>query len=211
MHIYFLRHAQATHNSDAARRGDCAYFDPVNADAAIDDTGMAQLYVCKYPRPACNAIYCSPLRRCRQTLIGILPEAISRPVHLDDRLMEPQGQAVCNKRLDCAELSGSVPASWYLTGVGDVNPFDVVDEGYSSKVGVTTGFADRIRAFTDSLLDTHSDDQTILVVTHNDWITTWFELYSREAVAPRHCELIGVKVTPKKLIDRTCCVVTPVK
>jgi broad specificity phosphatase PhoE len=210
MHIYFLRHAQATHNSDAARRGDCAYFDPANADAAIDDTGMAQLYVCKYPLPACNAIYCSPLRRCRQTLIGILPEAISRPVHLDDRLMEPQGQAVCNKRLDCAELSGSVPASWYLTGVGDVNPFDVVDEGYSSKVGVTTGFADRIRAFTDSLLDTHSDDQTILVVTHNDWITTWFELYSREAVAPRHCELIGVKVTPKKLIDRTCCV-TPVK
>ena len=206
MIIYFLRHAQATHNSDAARRGSPAYFDSANADAAIDDTGMTQIYLCKYPLPACNAIYCSPLRRCRQTLIGVLPEALSRPVHLDDRLMEPQGQAVCNKRIGCAELAGSVPASWDLSGVGDVNPFDVVDEGYSSKVGVTAGFADRIRAFTDSLLDNHTDYQTILVVTHNDWIMTWFELYSRDTVAPRNCELIGVEVSRKKLIDRTCCV-----
>jgi len=208
MHIYFLRHAQATHNSDAARRGDCAYFDPANADAAIDDTGMSQIYVCKYPLPVCNAIYCSPLQRCRQTLIGVLPEALSRPVQLDDRLMEPQGQAVCNKRLDYAELARSVPAAWYLTGVGDVNPFDAVNEGYSSKVGLTAGFKERIRAFTDSLLDTHTDDQTILIVTHHDWITTWFELYSETTVSPRNCELIKVVIDSKKLIDRTC-TITP--
>lgn len=200
MNIYFLRHAQATHNSDAARRGDCAYFDPANADAAIDATGMSQIYICKYPLPACDAIYCSPLRRCRQTLVGVLPEALSRPVHLDDRLMEPQGQAVCNKRIGRAELIGSVPPPWVLSGVGDVNPFDVVNEGYSSKKGVTAGFADRIRAFTNSLLESHTDNQTILVVTHHDWIVTWFELYNGTTIAPRNCELIKTTLDRKKLI-----------
>jgi len=209
MHIYFLRHAQATHNSDAVRRGSPAYFDPVNTDAALDNTGVEQILVCKYELPTYNAIYCSPLLRCRQTLIGVLPEAPSLPVHLDDRLMEPQGQAVCNKRIGLPHLISAVAPSWDISGVGEVNPFDAVNEGYSSKVGLTAGFKDRIRAFTNSLLEEHTDDQTILIVTHHDWITTWFELYSETTVSPRNCELIKVAIDRKKLIDRTCTIVPP--
>ena len=209
MHIYFLRHAQATHNSDFKKRGPCAYFDPVNTDSALDSTGAEQLLACKYAFPAYDAIYCSPLRRCRQTLVGVLPEAKSLPVHLDDRLMEPQGQAMCNRRIERTELNDTVPSAWDLSGVGEVNPFDTVNEGYSSKVGLTTSFTDRMRAFTNSLLEAHTDDQTILIVTHHDWITTWFELYSELVVYPRNCELIKVVIDRKKLIDRTCTIVPP--
>lgn len=207
MHIYFLRHAQATHNSDAARRGDCAYFDPVNTDAALNDTGVEQVLACKYELPEYNAIYCSPLLRCRQTLIGVLPEAPNLPVRLDDRLMEPQGQAVCNKRIGRPHIISAVSPLWDLSGVGEVNPYDAVNEGYSPTVGVTAGFTDRIRDFMNYLLDNHTDDQRILVVSHHDWITTWFKLYSEVVVYPRNCELIEVVIDRKKLIDRTCTIV----
>ena len=183
-----MRHAQATHNSDAVVRGDAAYFDPVNADAALDDIGMAQALISRQDI-ACDVIYCSPLRRCRQTLCTVLPTTNDGIVYLDDRLMEPQGLAVCNRRAERPVVIASSPPNWDFTGVAENNPFDTLKEGYSTAVLAMPEFCDRVRDFMKDLEARH-EGQTVLIVGHHDWIRTWFRLFKGALVSPRNCELM---------------------
>ena len=97
MKLIFLRHAQGTHNSDAVRRGSIAYFDPIHTDAPLDDVGLCQT-VANQREFDCDFIYCSPMKRCRDTLMQVMPASKDRPVRLDDRIMETQGGAACNRR-----------------------------------------------------------------------------------------------------------------
>jgi len=189
MRILFVRHAQASHNADALIRGVQAYLDPVNTDAGLTGIGRDQVSTGRLDfhwKP--DLIYCSPLLRCRQTLLGLYPAAAKMPVDLDDRLMEPQGSAFCNKRADRELIQKSVPPTWNLDGVNKINPFSQLEEEHMSIV-----FHQRIRSFWTYLRTLHgSSDSTILIVSHHDWIQGWFRLFKGKEVSPTNCEVLVV-------------------
>ena len=182
MKFIFVRHGQATHNSDAKRRGDIAYMDPIHTDALLDDVGATQVNTDRHIK--CDAIYCSPLRRCRTTLLGIMPEAAERLVRLDDRLMETQGSAYCNKRSALIDIIADCPPHWDLTGVSEVNPFDAVKEHYSKVISEMPEFNARVSSMMQDIVTRHSADETILIVGHHDWIRSWFNLYKGVTISP---------------------------
>jgi broad specificity phosphatase PhoE len=177
--IHFLRHAMATHNEDAATRGPIAYMDPIHKDAALTDTGMEQAFTTCLGHY--DAIYCSPLRRCRQTLLSALPKSRDLPVIVDDRLMEPQGH-ICNCRAERDTLALEV-TGWDLNRVAHANPYTGSENG--------TEFRRRIIAFTDDLrLQGHKE---VLIVSHHEWIRCWFAIYQQKEVSPRNCQLMSAK------------------
>lgn len=184
----FIRHAQATHNVAAEERGESAYYDPIFRDAELTDEGHLQVsrvrrerggdFVGPSGRLTPVVIYCSPLRRCRQTLLGVLPIAAEIGVRVDDRLMEPQSH-VCNHRIERADLVRVCPPAWSLDGVAEANPKD----------GGGDSIVKRIREWTAEVLSTHPG-QRVLVVSHFTWIQNWFRIFKREVVAPENCGIL---------------------
>jgi len=174
----FVRHGQATHNTGTAP---AAYLDPANTDATLTGIGVQQAYNLRAAGLGrdVDAVFCSPLRRCWQTLRLGVPGADRRPVELDDRLMEPQGSAICNRRMEKRELCCHVPESWILDGVGVVNPWDDANEGISVEEA-HAGFDARVRRFTEAVMARFAG-QRVLVFTHHDWIQTWMRIYSPES------------------------------
>lgn len=181
--IIFLRHAQATHNVAALTRGEAAYNDPVYRDADLTENGKQQAVRLRESvvfEP--DVIYCSPLRRCRQTLLEAFPTSNEMPVHLDDRLMEPQSH-VCNHRDDRTVLATEIPTAWTLDGVAEENPATAVDS-----------VVKRLRAWTAEIMERHKG-QTVLAVTHYTWIQNWFRIFQRRFVEPANCEYLVVRMT----------------
>jgi broad specificity phosphatase PhoE len=121
------------------------------------------------------------------------PAAETLPVRLDDRLMEPQGVAVCNRRIELPLLREAVPAAWNLDGVAELNPYFVLSEGGTISEMKTATFEQRICDFTNMLLREHAG-QHVLVVSHHDWIRVWFRLFKEEHVSLENCETRTVTV-----------------
>lgn len=192
----FVRHAEALHNADYHKRGTDAYYDIANRDAPLTPTGIDQTQkeMSAYAGKTYDAIYCSPLQRCRQTLLGIYPDAKNLPVILDDRLMEPQGDHLCNWRLDRDGVKCYVPTYWELTAVSYTNPGAPphINERMSD-------FRARIREWTDDIVTRHSDDARILVVTHYMWSLHWFDIHQDEAVYLPNCKGMTTVWPRKKL------------
>lgn len=189
--LWFIRHGEATHNVDAMLRGATAYSDPIHLDSELTDNGQSQVIAARSGVPRnFAAIYCSPLRRCRQTLMGV--GAVGR-VFLDDRLMEPQGDHVCNRRIERDSLIKVVPAEWDLTGVASVNLFDAGSETPSI-------FSARVRAVTAAIVARHTDDEQIFIVAHHDWIRAWFREHLGRSVSLRNAEVVrAVWPVPEKV------------
>lgn len=201
--ITFVRHAEGFHNSDHRARGNIAYSDPANRDAALTPIGhqQTQREMRNYIYEKYDAIYCSPLQRCRQTLLGIYPAARELPVIVDDRLMEPQGDHLCNWRADRAEIVATVPPCWDMLAVSETNPGG---PPHTNESGYT--FHSRIRAWTADMVTRHHPDARILVVTHYTWTQHWFDIHRDETVCLANC--IGVTtVWPRKKL--TPLTVTP--
>lgn len=190
----FIRHAQATHNVAAEMRGESAYSDPTYRDAELTDEGHLQVsrvrreHGSKFIGPSGEltpaVIYCSPLRRCRQTLVGVLPFAVDALVHLDDRLMEPQSH-VCNHRIERADLVTACPPTWSLERVAEANPKDGADS-----------IVKRIREWTAEVLAAHPR-QRVLVVSHYTWIQNWFRIFKKERVSPANCGILCATLLAK--------------
>jgi broad specificity phosphatase PhoE len=103
--------------------------------------------------------------------------------------MEPQGDAIVNRRTEWDALCAEVPASWDLERVGRVNPFDIWVEGGSVGPEGHVGFERRMRAWTQDVI-TRWPDGHVLVVTHHDWIAAWFRIYKRQTVSPGTAEVL---------------------
>lgn len=182
--VVFLRHGNATHNRDAELYGESAYFDMKNMDASLTEKGRTQARSIRDQLGSSahySRIYCSSLRRCWQTLLEAIPDTSDTEVHLDDRLMEPQGVAVCNRRQGRDNVRASVPGMWNLDRVSEENPFDdVIGEGYDllEEGGPKMAFKDRVSAFMQDLIHTARIEghRRILVVAHHDWILTCFRV-----------------------------------
>jgi len=183
--IIFLRHAQATHNVAALTRGEAAYLDPAFRDSELTEEGHAQAARLRESAVfAPDVIYCSPLRRCRHTLLEAFPAAAVMQVLLDDRLMEPQGH-VCNHRVDRDELAAEIPEAWSIEGVAKMNP---------ALLGEYDSVVKRLRAWTADVVERHAG-QTVLVATHFTWIQNWFRIFQRQFVEPANCECLVAKIT----------------
>lgn len=169
--IYLLRHAQGLHN---ARPADCDLnalrTDPLFRDAVLTEVGYSQTIQLRqeFAGLKFDVIYCSPMRRCRQTLLGIKPETIDIGVILDDRLIEqPTGINICNHRLDRNEVIASCPAAWNVSEVHDINPFhnmsDVAD-------------VQNIQSIVRHICTSHAG-MVVLVVGHGAWIRRCINMY----------------------------------
>lgn len=182
--IYFLRHGEATHNVAAREHGDKAYNDPIHTDASLTDIGFEQSRNVKLDSKQISAIYCSSLRRCRQTLLSAIQDSQYRHVFVDDRLMEPQGH-ICNRRLEKSDLLREIgDMLWSLQRVASSNPYSG-SEGYED-------FCRRIIAFTDSIVASSKElnHTEILIVSHHEWIRTWFALYKQKQVSPANAQVM---------------------
>jgi len=110
--------------------------------------------------------------------------------------MEPQGDAYCNKRIDRYALgaamltANTIPAHWDLTRVSDTNPFDVLKEGYTAADSGYQQFSARIAEFTAYLRSRHQPGDRILIVSHHDWIRTWFQMHVHRTVSPKNAEVL---------------------
>lgn len=117
--LIFMRHAQATHNVDYYQKGTGRYTDPVYLDAELTDTGLQQALAIQdvFKDKTFDAIYCSPMRRCRATLLSSMPSAEGRCVHVVDALIEqPAGHNICDKRLERDFVVAPCPCTISDTG-----------------------------------------------------------------------------------------------
>jgi broad specificity phosphatase PhoE len=188
----FMRHGEATHNVAAWTDGEAAYQDPAHADATLTDTGRGQCAASGarlIELGPYNAVYCSPLRRCRASLLSAIPEAAAWPVMLDDRLMEPQGFHICNRRRNRVTVREDSPTVWSTHDICSINPYTRWREIEGS---ASPHFYARVREFTDAVLA--SKAERVLIVSHHEWIRRWFEIYQgMPDVSPANAEvLVGV-------------------
>ena len=180
--FYMLRHAQGFHNAPPEGfSGDWAS-DPLMADAELTTVGIAQTLNKRqlYTDMNFDQVYVSPLRRCRQTLLGVYPVAANLTVIVDDRLIEQTAYgAVCNKRVERDDVISTSPRGWDFRGVGVVNPYGPSSDEMDFE---------KIRSFTKDVLAKWPDG-TVLVVAHAGWIWRWFEMFNGGGVSLGNCEM----------------------
>lgn len=190
----FVRHAEGTHNVAAVIEGPSAYNDPLHEDALITERGVHQALQARTlledSQISYDAIYCSPSRRCRQTLGHAYPMGLFQPVHIDDRLLEPQGYHICNKRAEYDSIKHACPTQWNLFQLAKKNPYD---DGHTD-----TAFRRRIFEFTAEVVASYPDS-TVLLVGHHEWIRTWFDIFYQREVRLPNCGIIRGTITLEEL------------
>lgn len=178
-----LRHAQGTHNVDSFKKGGRHYNDPVYLDAELTREGIQQAIQTreKLKDYYFDAIYCSPLRRCRSTLIGVIPSSPNLPVILDDRLLEqPYGENICDKRLEREEVVRTSPTPWIADKVAVQNPFTELS------------YVDNPQRSFTSEVRRKFPEGTVLVVSHSEWIRRWMRMFQMKHAELGNCEYIEV-------------------
>jgi broad specificity phosphatase PhoE len=169
--ILFIRHAQGTHNL-AAEKNNGIYdkLDITHIDAVLTDKGIQQTKENTISNEVFDAIYCSPMRRCRQTLLGIYPQSEDLHVVLDDRLAEqPCGVNVCDRRLDKSLIIDSFPKKWIHTAVSDIYEWKIDSNEDKHKM----------ISITQEILR-ENENKKVLIVCHGTWIRQWFILFQNE-------------------------------
>ena len=152
--IMFIRHLPTPNNLSNVFIGridldlDKAYV----AEKAIEINALKEKVV------DCNVIYCSPLRRARQTAALVFPQ---HEVIIDDRLIERDLGKWSN--VDKFKIKQDIPEAFYDNG--NLNFL------YNPEDGETfDALIERISSFLKDLLSKHSH-KTIAIVTHNGVIT----------------------------------------
>jgi broad specificity phosphatase PhoE len=195
----FIRHGQGTHNVDFKKYGEHAYFDEKNVNAKLTEFGRLQAQDVYKSGKLGNAnnydiLFCSPLTRCIDTLLLAVPDSSCVSVLLDDRLMEPQGDCACNKRLEYSELQNNIPEKWDMSGVAYINPFNHLREGYQLGLSGNSVFLKRILNWGEEVLNLYRG-RKILVCAHHDWIRGWFQIFQGgRLVSPDNCEILHAMV-----------------
>lgn len=120
-----------------------------------------------------DRIYCSPARRCVETLLAAMPGAAERPVIVDWRLLEGRGWAIFNEVRDVSDVTW--PAAWNIEAATDERA-ERESEG---------DVAARARGW---WFDAYESGERILVVTHGYWLSLWFAEICGQGVEFANCE-----------------------
>jgi probable phosphoglycerate mutase len=182
--LIFVRHAQGYHNVDGIKRGRLAYNDPIHLDAELTLFGIQQAKENSLENQQFDAIYCSPMRRCRQTLLYMYPISAKLPVIVDDRLIEqPQGKNMCDKRIEKHEMLMTTPMSWNTDLVSQKNPF-ILNESIDER---------NMDSFTEEVKNRYPDGK-ILIITHGVWIKNWLSTHGYKSRYINNCEIVRMKI-----------------
>ena len=141
--LRFIRHAQTDYNVAGIFAG--------RIDCNITPEGLEQARnLLSEEEKDFDYIYCSPLKRTKQTLEAIIPESI--PI-IDERIIE----------ISIGEWEGKKKESF------DKNLLALYRLGeYTPPGAETTSEVDkRVCDFVESLFSTYKNDEKILIVTHN--------------------------------------------
>lgn len=201
MKIFLIRHGLAGHNVGFNQVGESAYFDTKYFDAELVPEGetQAQNAGLKLLDIKFDSIYCSPSKRCIQTLDNLLStskviidSAFKAPknefIILDDRLMEPQGVHIPNKRHE------KVQVEKYVTNFNKKFDLSNVALNYDFNKESTVQVNNKIISFINDLKTKHNKDVNILVVTHHDWLKHFFSLFFGKVVSFDNCEIRMVEM-----------------
>lgn len=177
--VIFVRHAESLGNAAVKEHGDTALNDASLCDCGLSPAGHAQAAALS---PECTgrtfaAIYCSPARRCRETLLEIYPAAATQTVRVDCRLAEGRGWAEFNELTPLNPMEW--PATWDLTHAAECR------ERLESIGEVSR----RMRGWWIDMSDTVTDGD-ILVVTHKWPIQLWARDWPEVFVEPENCKPI---------------------
>jgi broad specificity phosphatase PhoE len=192
--FYLLRHAQGWHNEPGPNYVGDSYNDPLFRDASLTPVGLEQTLTtrAKLSSIVFDAIYCSPMRRCRQTLLSVYPGSVDVNVHVDDRLIEqPTGKNIADHRFERDFVVGECPKKWDVARVSDVNPFLTKSD---------SGDQDKMRTITQSIMKKHPSGN-VLVVCHGTWIGRWLDLYQGQTRFIENCEYVVVTMSPGELTE----------
>jgi broad specificity phosphatase PhoE len=182
MNVYFVRHGYAYHNKLSEEIGDEAYFDKRTEDAPLLEKGIEQANIAgkEINNIQFDYIFCSPSRRCIETLENLFDDKF-RYIHLLDDLMEPQGKHICNKRKNKKDLQD------YCTNLKYAYNTVNIEDDYNFKE--SKSFMGRTKKFYNKILDYKKDSiQNILVISHHDWIKTFFKNLNIDYY-PKNCEI----------------------
>jgi len=192
VNLYLLRHAQGWHNEPGPNYVGDSYNDPLFRDAELTPVGLEQTAIKRLELATTlfDAIYCSPMRRCRQTLLGVYPKAANMNVHLDDRLIEqPTGKNLADYRFERDFIINTSPKKWNVSGVSPINPFNSSSDSLDME---------KIRNMTQHILKKHSTGN-VLIVTHGAWIGRWLQMYQNNTYYIDNCQYIIATVEPNDL------------
>jgi broad specificity phosphatase PhoE len=180
--LIFLRHAESTGNVAAKTRPETAFTDKTLVECPLSEAGIQQTLDARALHQAAgyDLIYCSPARRCIQTLLGVLPESAEMPVRVDSRLLEYRGIAEFNEM-----GTPDFPAAWDLNAYSATDPRNPKERERDVEKRVIAWWGDCIRG---SALK-----KKILVVTHSFVISIWAATYPEEDVHVPNCCTLELK------------------
>ena len=186
MKLYLVRHGFAYHNLAAHIQGDKAYNMSEFQDAHLTPDGILQAQDLRKVLNAVtfNTIYCSSLTRCIQTCDNCVTTDLI--VKLDDRLMEPQGHHICNKRKDKEEVKK------FIQNLNNRYELYNVKEDYDGHINNPEKgkeVLERINSFITEIVKKHKSTDKVLVVSHHDWLYHFFQYVIGKPYKFNNCEL----------------------
>lgn len=175
--VIFVRHAESVGNAAVKAQGDAALNDVSLRDCGLSPAGREQTTALRseFEGRTFAAIYCSPARRCRETLMDIYPAAAEQSVRVDCRLAEGRGWAEFNELAILNPMEW--PALWDLTRAAECR------ERLESIGEVSR----RMQGWWIDVSDTVTDGE-ILVVTHKWPIQLWARDWPEVYVEPENCK-----------------------
>lgn len=186
--VYLLRHGQAQHNTDEFRaNAEQARVDPKYLDSRLTEKGVYQAIHAqdKLKGIVFDAIYCSPLRRCRNTLLLAFPESATANVAVDDRILEqPYGHNIADKRMERADVVSDCPPNWICENVSESNPFHTSSEAVEREA---------IRSFTADVCRQWPGG-VVFVVAHQTWIRRWTEMFHVTPLQLENCGIASIEI-----------------
>jgi len=196
MKIFLIRHGYAKHNYGYDNFGDKVFYDPAYFDPELMPKGYQQAQEAgkKLVNINFKQIYCSPLKRCIETIDNLLStskiitDTVYRTsknefINLDDRLMEPQGDHICNKRHEKVEIQK------YVSKFNKMFDLINVSLNYEFNNESEIDINNRIKSFISDIKTTHNNDDNILIVTHHDWLKYFFKIFTGKEVSFNNCEI----------------------
>lgn len=161
--ITLVRHAEATHNAAFNEtKSDFVFMDAKHQDAHLTEKGVNQATEVgkDLEMTSFDAVFCSPLTRCIQTMECIIPFFYDKSViTLHDNLLEKQStKHICNKRKTRTELIELYPNYQIVTN-SDLPP------SYAHRES-DEAVAARMSSLIKTICDNHDKDEKILIVSH---------------------------------------------
>jgi broad specificity phosphatase PhoE len=171
MKVYFVRHGHADHNEAFDKTQDKKVYRSFDYKySKLTEKGIAQIKDILLPEKI-QRVYSSPIIRCIETTRILVGE--SRVVYLHDGLMETQGPYPCNWRPDFDSLSRSMKKY----NLKDVNvKYEPYTAYYLKNIRETKeDIQQRAMNTLEQIKSECVNLETIMIVTHNDWLESMFE------------------------------------